>query len=121
IPTVFTTAFIYFDNQQRVIAAATIGCISSLAPAIGPTVGGWITDNYSWHWIFFINLPVGFLSLFLTWYFVREPKGTEKEREALRTQGGIDWLGILLFAVGIGALEIVLDEGNREDWFESRF
>ena len=59
IPTVFTTAFIYFNNQQRVIAAATIGCISSLAPTLGPTVGGWITDNYSWHWLFFINLVPG--------------------------------------------------------------
>ena len=56
IPTVFTTAFIYFNGQQRVIAAATIGCISSLAPTLGPTIGGWITDNYSWHWLFFINL-----------------------------------------------------------------
>ena len=59
IPTVFTTAFIYFNNQQRVIAAATIGCISSLAPTLGPTIGGWITDNYSWHWLFFINLVPG--------------------------------------------------------------
>ena len=59
IPTVFTTAFIYFNGQQRVIAAATIGCISSLAPTLGPTIGGWITDNYSWHWLFFINLVPG--------------------------------------------------------------
>ena len=59
IPTVFTTAFIYFNGQQRVIAAATIGSIASLAPTLGPTVGGWITDNYSWHWLFFINLVPG--------------------------------------------------------------
>src|SRR6476469_5660969 len=59
IPAVLTTAFVYFNNQQRVIAAATIGCISSLAPTLGPTVGGWITDNYSWHWLFFINLVPG--------------------------------------------------------------
>src|SRR5882724_703777 len=59
IPTVFTTAFIYFNNQQRVIAAATIGCIASLAPTLGPTIGGWITDNWSWHWLFFINLVPG--------------------------------------------------------------
>ena len=56
IPTVFTTAFFYFQGHQRVIAAATIGAISSLAPTLGPTIGGWITDNYSWHWLFFINL-----------------------------------------------------------------
>ena len=59
IPTVFTTAFIYFQGHQRVIAAATIGALSSLAPTLGPTVGGWITDNYSWHWLFFINLVPG--------------------------------------------------------------
>ncbi len=104
------------------MAFAIYGMGLVFAPAIGPTVGGWITDNYSWHWIFFINLPIGFLSLALTWYFVQEPKGTAKEREELKKQGGgIDWTGILLFAVGIGALEIVLDEGNRKDWFESQF
>src|SRR5580693_9176573 len=59
IPTVFTTAFIYFSGNERVIAAATIGAISSLAPTLGPTIGGWITDNYSWHWLFFINLVPG--------------------------------------------------------------
>jgi DHA2 family multidrug resistance protein len=92
------------------------------APAIGPTVGGWITDNYSWHWIFFINVPIGLISLALTWYFVNEPKSTEGERERLQKEGfRIDWLGITLIAIGIGALELVLDEGNREDWFESNF
>src|ERR1700728_3794754 len=59
IPTVYTTAFIYFNGHQRVIAAATVGALSSLAPTLGPTVGGWITDNYSWHWLFFINLVPG--------------------------------------------------------------
>src|ERR1700728_3922552 len=63
IPTVFTTAVFYFQNHQRDIAAATIGAISSLAPTLGPTIGGWITDNYSWHWLFFINLVPG---LFVT-------------------------------------------------------
>jgi MFS transporter, DHA2 family, multidrug resistance protein len=59
IPTVYTTAFIYFTGNQRVIAAATVGSISSLAPTLGPTIGGWITDHYSWHWLFFINLIPG--------------------------------------------------------------
>src|SRR5690349_19690485 len=59
IPTVFTTAFLYFGGHQRVIAAAVLGAMSSLAPTLGPTVGGWITDNYSWHWLFFINLVPG--------------------------------------------------------------
>src|SRR5579871_3774172 len=59
IPTVYTTAFIYFSGNQRVIAAATVGSISSLAPTLGPTLGGWITDHYSWHWLFFVNLVPG--------------------------------------------------------------
>ncbi len=109
-------------QKFRGIAFAIYGMGVVFAPAIGPTLGGWITDNYSWHWIFLINIPFGILSLFLTWYFVREPKGTEKERARLKEEGaGIDYIGILLFALGIGALEIVLDEGNREDWFESGF
>ncbi len=108
--------------EKRGIAFAIYGLGVVFAPAIGPTVGGWITDNYSWHWIFFINIPVGILSLFLTWYFVHEPKSTAIEQARMKKEGfSIDWLGILLIAVGIGSLEIVLDEGNREDWFESSF
>ncbi len=108
--------------EKRGIAFAIYGLGVVFAPAIGPTVGGWITDNYSWHWIFFINVPIGILSLFLTWYFVTEPKSTAIEQERIKKEGvGIDWLGIGLIALGIGALEIVLDEGNREDWFQSSF
>ena len=108
--------------ERRGIAFAIYGLGVVFAPAIGPTVGGWITDNYSWHWIFFINVPIGLISLALTWYFVNEPKSTEGERERLQKEGyRIDWLGITLIAIGIGALELVLDEGNREDWFESNF
>lgn len=108
--------------EKRGIAFAIYGLGVVFAPAIGPTVGGWITDNYSWHWIFFINVPVGLISLALTWYFVTEPKGTAAERDRMKRDGfKIDWLGITLIALGIGALEIVLDEGNREDWFESTF
>jgi len=107
---------------KRGIAFAIYGLGVVFAPAIGPTVGGWITDNYSWHWIFFINVPVGIASLALTWYFVSEPKSTAGERERMRREGvKVDWVGIGLIALGIGALEIVLDEGNREDWFESGF
>jgi DHA2 family multidrug resistance protein len=108
--------------EKRGIAFAIYGLGVVFAPAIGPTFGGWITDNYSWHWIFFINVPVGLISLALTWYFVQEPKSTEGERERLKSEGfRVDWIGILLIALGIGALELVLDEGNREDWFESNF
>lgn len=108
--------------EKRGLAFAIYGLGVVFAPAIGPTVGGWITDNYSWHWIFFINVPVGIASVFLTWFFVSEPKSTAGERDRMRREGvKIDWVGILLIAVGIGCLEIVLDEGNRKDWFESNF
>jgi MFS transporter, DHA2 family, multidrug resistance protein len=108
--------------EKRGIAFAIYGLGVVFAPAIGPTVGGWITDNYSWHWIFFINVPVGLISLLLTWYFVQEPKGTAVEREKMKKEGfKVDWVGILLIGLGIGALELVLDEGNREDWFQSSF
>lgn len=108
--------------EKRGIAFAIYGLGVVFAPAIGPTVGGWITDNYSWHWIFFINVPVGLISLLLTWYYVNEPKSTVVEREKMKKEGfKVDWVGILLIAVGIGSLELVLDEGNREDWFQSAF
>ena len=108
--------------EKRGLAFAIYGLGVVFAPAVGPTVGGWITDNYSWHWIFFINVPIGLASLVLTWYFVNEPKSTEGERERMKKEGfKVDWIGIGLIALGIGALEIVLDEGNREDWFESSF
>jgi len=111
IPTVFTTAFIYFNNQQRVIAAATIGCISSLAPTLGPTVGGWITDNYSWHWLFFINLVPGvFVSIVV-------PLLVRVDRPNLSLLRGADYLGMALMAVFLGCLEYTLEEGPRWDWF----
>jgi MFS transporter, DHA2 family, multidrug resistance protein len=108
--------------EKRGIAFAIYGLGVVFAPAIGPTVGGWITDNYSWHWIFFINVPIGIISLVLTWYYVNEPKSTLIERDRLKKEGfKVDWIGIFLIVLGIGSLEIVLDEGNREDWFESSF
>ena len=111
IPTVFTTAFIYFNNQQRVIAAATIGCISSLAPTLGPTIGGWITDNYSWHWLFFINLVPGiFVSIVV-------PMLVRVDRPNLSLLRGADYLGMALMAVFLGCLEYTLEEGPRWDWF----
>ena len=111
IPTVFTTAFIYFNNQQRVIAAATIGCISSLAPTLGPTIGGWITDNYSWHWLFFINLAPGvFVSIVV-------PMLVKVDRPNLSLLRGADYVGMALMAVFLGCLEYTLEEGPRWDWF----
>jgi DHA2 family multidrug resistance protein len=111
IPTVFTTAFIYFNSHQRVIAAATIGCISSLAPTLGPTIGGWITDNYSWHWLFFINLAPGIFVAVVVPMLVRVDK---PDLSLLR---GADYLGMALMAVFLGCLEYTLEEGPRWDWF----
>ena len=91
-----------------------------LAPAIGPTLGGWITDNYSWHWIFFINVPVGVISLFLTSHFVEDPPHMEKQKEQSRSNS-IDYIGAILVAVGLGSLEVVLDKGQEDDWFQSQF
>src|SRR5215469_7236847 len=112
IPTVFTTAFIYFNNQQRVIAAATIGCIASLAPTLGPTLGGWITDNYSWHWLFFINVVPGIFVAVVVPILVRI------DRPNLSLLKGADYLGIALMAVFLGCLQYALEEGPRWEWLD---
>ncbi len=111
IPTVFTTAFIYFGGHQRVIAAATIGSIASLAPTLGPTIGGWITDNYSWHWLFFINLVPGIFVAVVVPILVRIDR---PDRSLLRRA---DYLGMVLMALFLGCLEYTLEEGPRWDWF----
>jgi DHA2 family multidrug resistance protein len=112
-----------FPPSQRSKAFALYGVAVIVAPTIGPTLGGWITDNYSWHWIFFINGPVGLLSLFLVQWLVTEPETLEKERrERLRRYGfQIDWIGFVLVALFLGCLEVVLDRGQQEDWFSSGF
>lgn len=92
------------------------------APVFGPTLGGFITDTFSWHWVFFINLPVGIISLILSWLFVYESEGSKRARaEFFKTGKTIDWLGIGLFVGGIAALVIVLERGPREGWFDSEF
>jgi DHA2 family multidrug resistance protein len=111
IPTVFTTAFIYFSGNQRVIAAATVGAISSLAPTLGPTVGGWITDHYSWHWLFFVNLVPGIFVAIVVPILVRVDKPN------LSLLRGADYLGMVLMALCLGCLEYTLEEGERWDWF----
>ena len=83
-----------------------------VAPTLGPTLGGWITDNYQWHWCFFINVPIGIVSTFLVSNFLRDPPGE-------RHRGQVDWLGISLLAVGLGSLQYVLEEGNSKDWFSN--
>lgn len=109
-----------FSHEQRGMGFAMYGMAVVLAPAIGPTLGGWITDNYSWHWIFFINVPVGFLSLYLTARMVEDPPWISDSQERAK-HTPVDYTGLALIAVGLGALQVVLDKGQREDWFASSF
>jgi MFS transporter, DHA2 family, multidrug resistance protein len=111
-----------FTPDKRAMAFALYGFTVVTAPAIGPMLGGWITENYSWHWVFLINLPVGMVSLVLTWMFVSDSKLVQEERRALLDRGlRIDYLGFFLVAVGFGCLQIVLDKFEREDGFSSSF
>ena len=105
-----------FPREKQGMAMAMFGVGVVFAPVIGPTLGGWITDNWSWRWIFLINLPVGVLSLVLTSLLVHDPPWLK--RRTLK-EGHIDFLGLGLLTVGLGALEIMLDEGQRNDWFGS--
>jgi DHA2 family multidrug resistance protein len=105
-----------FEPAKRGMAFAVYGIAVVMAPAIGPTLGGWITDNYTWRWIFFINIPVGMLSLLLTSRLISDPPHM-KRRKLSETK--IDYIGLGFVAVGLGALQVVLDKGQREDWFES--
>jgi DHA2 family multidrug resistance protein len=107
-----------FPPQKRGMAFAIYGMAVVLAPTIGPTLGGWITDNTSWRWIFFINVPVGILSLFLSHRVVEDPPWV---RRATRRPGRVDWMGLGLIVIGLGALQVVLDKGQRDEWFASPF
>lgn len=109
-----------FPPQKRGQAFAIYGVAVVVAPVVGPTLGGWITDTYSWHWVFLINVPMGLLSLLLVGTLVKEPSSAEEERAELLSKGlRVDYVGFVLIAVGLGALEFVLDEGQRNDWFGS--
>lgn len=109
-----------FPPAKRGQAFAIYGIAVVVAPIVGPTLGGWISDTYSWHWVFLINVPMGLISLFLVGTLVKEPSGAEKERKELLRKGlRVDYIGFALVAVGLGALEFVLDEGQRNDWFGS--
>ncbi|SPE23774.1 Drug resistance transporter, EmrB/QacA subfamily [Acidobacteriia bacterium SbA2] len=108
-----------FPKEKRGMAMAVFGMGVVLAPIIGPTLGGWITDSYSWRWIFLINIPVGIISLVLTLFLVFDPPYLV--RKSLREGARIDYIGIGLLSVGLGFLQVVLDKGEREDWFGSNF
>jgi len=107
-----------FPRHKRGMAMAVYGMVVVVAPIIGPTLGGWITDNYNWRWIFLINIPVGILSIILTTLLVHDPPYLVRRKFG---SVNIDYIGLGLLAVGLGALQIVLDKGQREDWFESNF
>lgn len=111
-----------FPPKEQGMAMALFGMAVMLGPAIGPTLGGYIVDHYHWSWIFFINLPVGLLGLFMVASFVTEDSELLEQNRALAAQRrkNVDWWGIALMWVGLAALEYVLEEGSREDWFASR-
>ena len=111
IPLVFTSAFAFFPGKKIVAAAATVGALASLAPTLGPTIGGWITENYSWHWLFFVNLVPGAFVAIVVPLLVR----IDKPNWSLLK--GADYGGIALMAIFLGCLEYTLEEGPRWDWF----
>ncbi|HTU41705.1 MAG TPA: DHA2 family efflux MFS transporter permease subunit [Candidatus Aquilonibacter sp.] len=107
-----------FPPEKRGLAFALYGITAIMAPTIGPTLGGWITFNYSWRWIFFINIPVGMITLFLVRRFVEDPPYLQRLR---RAGVKLDYVGIALLTLGVGALQILLDKGQEDDWFGSHF
>jgi len=105
-----------FPVEKRGQAFALYGVAVVIAPAIGPTLGGWITDNFNWHWIFFINVPVGLLSLYLSNRMVEDPPHLKVRRETAK-KAKVDFVGLGLVALGVGFLEFTLDKGQEKDWF----
>jgi len=105
-----------FEPQKRGQAFALYGLVAVLAPSIGPTLGGWITDNFSWRWIFFINIPVGILAYFLVSRLVEDPPWIKADRSRLRH---MDYLGLSFLIIAMGGLQLMLDKGEENDWFSS--
>jgi MFS transporter, DHA2 family, multidrug resistance protein len=107
-----------FEPQKRGQAFALYGIVAVLAPSIGPTLGGWITDNFSWRWIFFMNIPVGILAFILVTRLVEDPPWIKPDRSRLRQ---MDYLGLGFLTIAMGAMQIMLDKGEELDWFQSNF
>jgi MFS transporter, DHA2 family, multidrug resistance protein len=101
-------------RERLGMAFAVYGMAVVVAPAIGPTLGGWITDNYEWRWIFFINIPVGILSLILTSLLLQDPAYLRERMKQLRKYLSIDYIGIGLLALCLGSLQVMLDRGQEE-------
>jgi DHA2 family multidrug resistance protein len=107
-----------FEEKKRGQAFALYGLVAVLAPSIGPTLGGWITDNYSWRWIFYINIPVGILAFMLVTRLVEDPPWIKADRNNLKN---LDYVGLGLLTIAMGGLQIMLDKGEENDWFASNF
>jgi DHA2 family multidrug resistance protein len=109
-----------FPPEQRGMGFSVYAMAVVFAPAIGPTLGGWITDNFNWRWIFYINVPVGILSFVLTGALIKDPPYLVERVRQMRGKLRIDYVGIALLTLGLGFLQMVLDKGQEDDWFGSR-
>ena len=116
-PTQQSVLLDYFKPEDRGKAFGLSSIAIIVAPVLGPTLGGWITDNYSWRWVFFINIPVGIVTVLAIYQLLEDPPWESKSKEKLT----IDWTGIGLIALGLGCLQVMLDRGEDEDWFYSNF
>jgi DHA2 family multidrug resistance protein len=105
-----------FPSEEQQMAMAVWGMGLMVAPILGPTLGGWITDNWSWRWNFNINIPIGLIAFLMVSAFVHDPPFLRKRR---MTGGRVDYPGIILLVLSLGLLQIVLDRGQRADWFAS--
>src|SRR5579863_4582438 len=112
IPTMFTSSFFFFQGPRRVYSAAVVGSIASIAPTLGPVIGGWITDTLDWHWLFYVNLVPGIAVTVLAALLV------DIDEPDLKLLKGADYPGIELLAVALGTIEYVLEEGSRWNWFD---
>ena len=104
-----------FPRKQHGMAMAIFGIGIMFGPIIGPLLGGWVTDNWSWHWIFFINVPIGVLSILMVMFFIYNPPYMKKMKMK------IDYWGLTFLALGLGCLQVILDRGQQDDWFSSHF
>jgi DHA2 family multidrug resistance protein len=114
IATAQAILFDVFPLRERSTAMAIFGMGVMVGPTLGPTLGGWITDNYSWPWIFYINIPLGILAGIMTWRYVPEPEHVNQRSDS------VDWLGLALLIVGIGTLQVLLERGESKGWYDSR-
>src|SRR3954466_10227219 len=102
-----------WPKEQMGMATALFGLGVVVGPTLGPTLGGWITDHFSWPWIFYINIPLGMIAVMFALSYIKD---TVKQKI-----GEVDWLGIILLTAGIGCLQVVLERGETEDWFETSY